>query len=132
MQIVCNKKNNLPIIKKAKNLPCPGVYRAIISGIQTRAINPLTQNEEFCLIVEYKLMNIKTHDFLDFTETYSVYKGNPRIADFEAFLSYHGCDLTSDDDIIGITADVEVVNEYIGGYIHPIISYRQYGVDRTL
>ena len=131
MKKIYNLESTIPVVKNAEHLPTPGRYSAIISDVETRMIEPLAENEELCLIVGYKLVNLETKEKFDFVETYGLYHQNPRSVNFEAFLNRCGCDLTSDDDIIGITADVEVVNEYIGGYIHPIISYRQYGINRA-
>ena len=132
MKRVYNLDSASPATKNAKRLPYPGRYYAIIYDFDTRLIQPLTQDEEFCLVVKYKLLNAETFDLFDFVETYSLYKGNPRIEDFEAFLARYGYDLTSDDAVVGVTAEVDVVNEYIGGYMHPVISFRRWGIDKAL
>ena len=132
MKKVYDMESMIPSVKNIKRLPYPGRYFAMICDVETRMIEPLVENEELCLIVTYKLINAETKDLFDFVETYGLYHANPRSADFNAFLTQHGCDLTSDDDIVGITADVDIVNEYIGGFMHPVISYRRYGIDKTL
>ena len=131
MKKVFDVGSRTPVIKNVSRLPYPGKYRAMICGVETRVIQPLEEAEEFCLIVSYKLINSETKEFFDFVETFSIYKGNPRTEDFNAFLAQYGLDTTCDDDIIGITADVYVTNEYIGGYMHPVILYRPWGISQA-
>ena len=124
-------ESGVPSVKNVKRLPYPGRYHATIYDVCTRIIEPFGK-EEFCLIVSYILVHTKTGDKFDFVETYDLYNGNSRIADFEAFLNNKGFSTMSDDDIIGVFADVDVVNECIGGFIHPVISYRRYGLEQAL
>ncbi len=132
MKKIFDVGSQTPVIKNVNRLPYPGIYHAMICGVETRVVEPLEEAEEFCLIVRYKLINSETKEFFDFVETFSTYKGNPRIEDFNAFLGQYGLDTTCDDDIVGITADVYVTNEYIGGYMHPVISYRPWGVAQAV
>ena len=132
MKKIYNMDSMTPAVRNTRRLPYPGRYHAMVSDVQTRLIEPLASKEEFCLIVAYKLIHAETGESFDFTETYSVYAGNPRTKDFEAFLARYDRDFTSDDDIIGITADVDIVNECIGGFMHPVISYRPWGVAQAV
>ena len=132
MKRILDVGSRTPVIKNVSRLPYPGRYHAMICGVETRIIKPLEEAEEFCLIVSYKLINSKTKEFFDFVETFNVYKGNPRVEDFNAFLAQHGFDTTCDDDIVGICADVEITNDYIGGFMHPVISYRPWGVAQAV
>lgn len=121
-----------PVIKNARRLPYPGTYRMVIADVETRAIKPVCPEQIHCLVVSFMLINVDTYESFDFVETYGVYKGNPRTEDFLAFLEYHGCDFLSDLDIVGLTAVVEVSNEYLGGYMHPTISFRPWALSRAI
>ena len=132
MQRIYDVDLKCPSVKNVTHLPYAGRYHAMISDVQTRLIEPLAPKEELCLIVNYKLIHTETGDFFDFVESYGIYNCNPRTSDFEAFLAQYGCDLTSDDDIVGIMVDVDIVNEYIGGFMHPVISYRRCGIDKAI
>ena len=132
MKKIYDLESTTPTAKSIVTLPYPGRYTAMICNVETRMIEPLVENEELCLVVTYMLINSETKELFDLVETYGLYHANPRSIDFKAFLDQHGFDLLSDDDIIGITADVEIVNEYIGGFMHPVISYRRWGIDKAL
>ena len=132
MKRIYDVGSKTPTVKNVTPLPYPGRYIAMICDVATRMIEPLAENEELCLVVTYKLINVKTKELFDFVETYGLYHANSRSADFKAFLTQYSCDLLSDDDIVGITADVDIVNEYIGGFMHPVISYRRWGIDKAL
>ena len=132
MKKVYDMESMIPSVKNIKRLPYPGRYLAMICDVETRMIEPLAESEELCLVVTYKLINVETKELFDFVETYGLYHANSRSADFKAFLTQYSCDLLSDDDIVGITADVEIVNEYIGGFMHPVISYCNWGLNQAL
>lgn len=132
MKRIFNFGSITPVIKHAKRMPYPGCYFMMIIDAVTRAIRPVDPEQEHCLIVSCKLVNADTFETFEFEETFSVYKGNPRTEDFLAFLECHGCDLMSDFDMVGLTAVVEVTNEYLGGYVHPTISFRPWALSRAI
>ena len=132
MKRLFNSCSLSPVIKNAKRMPSSGSYYALIAGAETRVIKPCFEDLNHCLIVRYILVHTETHDVFDIEESYSVLKDNPRTQDFVAFLNHHGCDFSSEDDMIGLTAVVEVANELLGGYIHPTISFRPWALSRAI
>ena len=132
MKRILNSGSITPVIKNAKRMPYPGSYFMMILDAVTRAIRPVYPEQEHCLIVRFKLVNVDTFETFEFEETFSVYKGNPRTEDFLAFLECHGCDLMSDLDMVGLTGVVEVTSECLGGYMHPMISFRPWALSRAI
>ena len=132
MKIVLNQNGYSPIVTETDRLPVPGSYYALITDTVTHLIDPFYEEQETCLVVEYRLVNTETLDVFEFEESYYPYNDNPRTEDFLAFLKTHGCDFTSDDEIIGIKATVNVVYEVLGGCVHPMISFRPWGVSQAL
>lgn len=127
MKKILNDFSFSPIIEEVPSLPVPGRYHSLITDFETKLVAPCFDDQDMCIMVRYLLINVSTFDVYDFTETYFPYKGNPRTDDFIAFLEYHGYDLASDNEIIGLKSTIEIVHEFIGGYFHPIISYRPWG-----
>ena len=125
MKKLLDSFGNSPVIEEVTALPTTGKYHAIINGCETREICPLDEEYETCLVVHYKLIKPDTLDVYDFIETYFPYKGNARTDDFLAFLQQNGYDFLSNDEIVGIKATVDVTYEFLGGYVHPIISFRR-------
>ena len=121
-----------PVLRNTKHMPHPGWYKMLIADVETRAIKAVYPEQFHCLVVLFQLTNVDTGEAFDFSETYSVYKGSPKTQDFLAFLEYHGCDLLSDHDMVGLTGVVEVTNEYLGGYVHPTISFRPWALSRAI
>lgn len=120
------------IVKEDGHLPTQGVYQAMITGVQTREIAPIDESIEFCVVVNFKLVDESTFEVYDFVETFLPYKSNPRVEDFSAFLNHFGYDLLSDDEMIGVKATVEVVYTSLGGYVHPEISFRPWGLAQAI
>ena len=131
MERIYDVGSGIPSIKNVKHLPYPGRYHAMIYDVCTRVIEPLNE-ENFCMIVSYKLVHATTGDLFDFVETYNTSDTNTRVSDFVAFIESQGGSTKDDYNIVGIMADVDIVNEYIGGFMHPVISYRRYGIDKAL
>ena len=132
MKVVINQNGYDPIITKFDRLPVPGSYYALITGVETQLIEPFYDEQETCLLVTYKLVHTETLEAFEFQETYYPYNNNPRAEDFLAFLKTYGYDFTSDDDLIGLKATLEVTYEVFGGMAHPVISYRPWGISQAL
>lgn len=132
MKIVISQNGYSPIITESDRLPVPGSYYALITDVTTHLIEPFYEEQETCLVVTYKLVNTTTLDVFEFEESYYPYKGNPRTEDFLAFLKAHGYDFTSDEDIVGLRATLDVVYEVLGGCVHPMISFRSWGISQAL
>ena len=127
MEKLLNNRIYTPIIEDEYLLPRQGKYHARITDVETREILPLGDEIEFCVIVKFRLVDVDTYDVYDFVETFLPYN-NSRTEDFLAFLNCHGYDFTSDDEIVGLKDIVEVVYTAIGGYVHPEISFRPWGL----
>lgn len=130
-KIICPFENT-PVIEDITSLPVPGSYYAVITDCETKVIEPSYKDQDTCLVVHYRLIQTDTLEIYDFTETFYPYKSNARTDDFLTFLKCHGYDFTSDDEIIGLRATVEVIYEFVGGYMHPVISYRSWGLSHAL
>ena len=131
MKRIIDAGSGIPSIKNVKHLPYPGRYHALIYDVCTRVIEPLNE-EKFCMVVSYKLVHETTGDLFDFVEIYNTSDTNTRVSDFVAFVENQCGSAIDDHNIVGIMADVDIVNEYIGGFMHPVISYRRYGIDKAV
>ena len=132
MKIVINRNGYSPIVKAHDNLPTPGTYYALITDFTMHLIEPFYEEQETCLVVAYRLVNTETLEVFDFEESYYPYKDSPRAEDFVAFLKSYGHDFTSDDDVVGLRATLEVVYEVLGGCVHPMLSFRPWGISQAL
>jgi hypothetical protein len=132
MKIVLSKDGYSSIVKMTDNLPVPGRYYILITDAVTHLIEPFYEEQETCLVVSYKLANTETLEVFEFEESYYPYTDNPRTKDFLAFLNMHGYDFLSDDEIVGIKATVDIVYEVLGGCVHPMLSFRPWGISQAL
>lgn len=121
-----------PVLDDAESLPAPGQYHAVIVDVETYLISPFEGSPQTCLVVGFKLANVDTLETCLFYETYFPDEGNARSEDFLAFLQANGCTFTSDCDMLGLKANVCVTYEFLSGYAHPIISFRQWGRQPTI
>ena len=119
-----------PIIEKADVLPAPGIYDFLITDSATRVVEPFLNDEEFCKVVTYKLVNKDTLDTYIFEESYYPFN-NPRTEDFMAFLESHDHIFSEDDGIIGLRGTVEIFYDVLGGFAHPVISFRPWSISKA-
>lgn len=132
MKRILDFDSRLPIFEASESLPAPGQYHAVIVDVDTYLISPFEGSPQTCLVVGFKLANVDTLETCLFYETYFPDEGNARSEDFLAFLQANGCTFTSDCDMLGLKANVCVTYEFLSGYAHPIISFRQWGRQPTL
>ena len=120
-----------PIIEKADVLPVPGIYDFLITDSATIVVEPFLNDEEFCKVVTYKLVNKDTLDDYVLEESYYPFN-NPRTEDFIAFLGSHNHIFSEDDGIIGLRGTVEIFYDVFGGFAHPVISFRPWSISKEL
>lgn len=120
-----------PIIEKADKLPVPGNYDFIIIDSATREVEPFLHSEDFCKVVTYKLLNKDTFDTYVFEESYYPFK-NPRTEDFSAFLESYDYTFSEDDGIIGLRGHAEIFYDVLGGFAHPMLSFRPWSISKAL
>ena len=112
-----------PVVEGTHVLPTPGTYYAIIIDAETQVIEPLYKGQDTCFVLKWRLVNIDSLQQYELTETYTPYAGNPRTESLQIFLKSRGLDTASDEELIGLRTTIEVVNEYLGGFAYPIVSF---------
>ena len=112
-----------PVMKEATSLPTPGTYYAVVLDASTQVIDPLYKGQDTCFVVKWRLVNVDSLQSYELTETYNPYIGNPRTESLQVFLKSRGLETASDEELNGLRTTVEVVNEYLGGFAFPIVSF---------
>ena len=125
MKILMDYYEPTAVVEEVHPLPVPGKYMARINNAEMRVIEPYYKDQDTCIIVEFQLINVDTFESFTLIETYYPFKGNPRTDDFFEFVRRNIPDFENYDELIGIRANVEVMYEFLGGFIHPIISFRR-------
>lgn len=126
MKNISNFYPHYPELKDVETLPPPGKYYALITGVDTCLIAGFEGVPKKCLVVSYKLASVDTLEVYALSETYFLDEKNARSEDFLAFLQTHGLNFTSECEMIGLKATVEVTYDFLAGYVYPIISFRKW------
>ncbi|MBQ1196940.1 MAG: hypothetical protein IIX44_11915 [Clostridia bacterium] len=114
-----------PIVQLCYSLPAPGLYHSVVTDAYTAIIHPFYGNEDTCLVVEYKLVNVSTLEEYIFKETYYPYRSNPRSVKFFSYLCKHfSVHYDEDEAIIGLREKVEINWDVLGGYAYPVVARR--------
>ena len=110
----------------AKNLPTPGRYYSEIVDVTTEIVVSLEGTEDFCLVLQHRLLGVDSGTEHNFVETYNTLKSNARINSLQEYLVEHGYDTTCDHLLVGIRELVDITYEYLGGFCYPMIYRRTF------
>ena len=110
----------------AKNLPTPGKYYSEIVDVTTEIVESLEGTEDFCLVIQYRLLGVDSGTEYAFKETYNTLKTNSRINSLHEYLVKYGYDTTCDHLLVGIREVIDITYEYLGGFAYPMIYSRTF------
>ena len=123
---VLDRFTGKPIVPENQRIPTPGIYYSIVEDAYTQVIVPFYKKEEdSCFVVKYSLVNVKTHEVFEFTETYYPYGSDPRGNKFFSYISKHfTVPYGEDEALIGLSEKLEINWDVLGGFAYPIVSRR--------
>lgn len=105
--------------------PDPGEYLSVVEEAYMTVIEPFYGNNDTCFVIKYQLVNLKTFEVIHFSETYSMYKDNPRSEELFEYLQKNLPLHEQFEDLIGMREQLKITWEVLGGYAYPIV------IDRT-
>lgn len=115
-----------PLVAPNSIVPPIGKYISIIRNFNT-IITFINEIQESILVVEYLLLNTSNCETFTFSETYSL-SNNPRTEKLYAYLYEHvdAEKVFLETELNGMVEEVTLDYDYLGGYVHPIISERKF------
>ena len=114
------------LASQCKVHPEPGEYLSMVENAYVTLIEPFYEDNGFCFVIAYRLVNIETLECSHFTETYGMHKGNPRSEYFFKYLEKNLPSYEQYEDLIGMREQLKITWEVVGGYAYPIVTERTF------